>query len=76
MIAYTVWGQGDYSYEYCDDLIIQTKINNFISGVRILWNTLINDFSQKSSACKTFVEASKVYSISAPTAWILLHQLA
>ena len=23
------------------------KINNFISGIRILWNTLINNFSQK-----------------------------
>ena len=28
-------------------LIIQTKLNNFISGVQILWNTLNNDFSRK-----------------------------
>ena len=27
-------------------LIIQTKLNNFIFGVQILWNTLISDFSQ------------------------------
>ena len=28
-------------------LIIQTKLNNFIFGIQILWNTLISDFSRK-----------------------------
>ena len=28
-------------------VIIQTKLNNLISGVRILWNTLINGFTRK-----------------------------
>ena len=28
-------------------LIIRTNLNNFIFGIRILWNTLINDFSRK-----------------------------
>ena len=28
-------------------LIIRTKLNNFNSGVRILWNTIINGFSRK-----------------------------
>ena len=28
-------------------VIIQTKLNNFIFGIQILWNTLISDFSQK-----------------------------
>ena len=26
---------------------LNKKLNNFISGVRILWNTLINNFSRK-----------------------------
>ena len=32
-------------------LIIRTKLNNFISGVRILWDTLINNFSWKECVC-------------------------
>ena len=28
-------------------LIIRTKLNNFNSGIRILWNTIINVFSWK-----------------------------
>ena len=33
-------------------LIIRTKLNNFNSGVRILWNTLINNFSQKGGGVR------------------------
>ena len=33
-------------------LIIRTKLNNFISGVRILWNTLINDFSPEKGGVR------------------------
>ena len=34
-------------------LIIRTKLNNFISGIRILRNTLINNFLQKSGDVRT-----------------------
>ena len=33
-------------------VIIRTKLNNVISGVRIVWNTLINDLSWKGGGVR------------------------
>ena len=40
-------------YIYRSESNNSNKINNFISGVRILWNTLINDCSPERGGVRT-----------------------
>ena len=43
-------------------LIIRTKLNNFNSGIRILWNTIINVFSWKGGCSNSWKICSKLRS--------------
>ena len=45
-------------------LIIRTKLNYFISGIHILWNILINNFSRKGGCSNNQHICSKIRSIT------------